>query len=241
MRQTLILVPILALAGCNILTASSDSEWRDAKPIAAGDNVIAAFQEMEVAGSDDVKFVTGEGFHIQATGDAETLKKLRYRIENGKLAIGRLESNWSWNSSDKGAQITVTAPLLSAISLVGSADITADQLQGDSVKVELAGSGNISIKDVVAKSIKSEVAGSGNVELSGKVGAGDYEIAGSGDINAKNMAHTDAKIAIAGSGDVVLTATGNVDADITGSGTVNVTGGAKCKSSTTGSGTLNCT
>ncbi len=240
MRNIVILVPLMALAGCNVMAAGGDSEWRNAKAITASDSVIAAFQEMEVAGPDDVNFVTGEGFHIQATGDAETVKKLRYRIENGKLLIGRAESNWSWDSSDNGAKITVTAPSLSSLGLAGSGDISADQLQGDAVKVELAGSGNIIIKDVVAKSIKSEIAGSGNVELSGKVAIGDYEIAGSGDINAKNMAHTDAKVSIAGSGDVILTATGNVDAEIAGSGTVNVTGGAKCKSSTTGSGTLNC-
>jgi Putative auto-transporter adhesin, head GIN domain len=244
MRKILILAPILSpilvLAGCNVIASSNDSEWRNAKNIAADDTVIASFQSMEVAGPDDVRFVIGDGFHIRATGDAETLKKLRYRIEDGILMIGRDKSGWKWNSSDNGAQITVTAPSLSAISLAGSGDISAERLQADAVKVELAGSGNVTVKDVVAKTVKSEIAGSGDVELSGKVVSAEYEIAGSGNINAKNMAHADAKVAIVGSGDVTLTATGNVEANIAGSGSVNVTGGAKCKSSTTGSGEMNC-
>jgi hypothetical protein len=239
MRQILLLAPVLALAGCSLIAAEGN-EWKDAKAIAAGDNVIAAFQKLEVAGSDDVTFVTGEGFHIQATGDADTLKKLRYRVENGVLMIGREGENWQWNSSDKGAKITVTAPLLSSVSLAGSGDLTADQLQGDDVKIELAGSGNVTIKAVTAKTISGEIAGSGNVDLAGKVASGDYEIAGSGDINAKNLAHSDAKVSIAGSGDIALTATGTVNADIAGSGSVDVMGGAKCTSSTTGSGKLNC-
>jgi Putative auto-transporter adhesin, head GIN domain len=240
MRKTLILLPMLALAGCNVLAESSNKEWSNAKAIPANDTVIAAFQSLEAAGPDNVKFVTGEGYRISATGDAKILEKLRYRLENGVLMVGRKGSSWQMGSSDSAATITITAPSINGLSLAGSGDINADNLQGDAVKLELAGSGNINVAAVTAKRIKSELAGSGDIVLAGKVENGEYEIAGSGTINAIKLAHADAKVSIAGSGDVSLTATGNVAADIVGSGDVNVTGGAKCTVSKTGSGSLNC-
>jgi Putative auto-transporter adhesin, head GIN domain len=240
MHKALFLLPMLALAGCNILADSSNNGWNNATAIPTSDTITAAFQSIEAAGPDNVKFVTGDGYHISATGDAKTLEKLRYRIENGVLTVGRKGSSWQMGKSDPAATITVTAPSINGLSLAGSGDVSADNLQGEAVKLELAGSGNITVNTVTAKRIKSELAGSGDIVLAGKVESGDHEIAGSGNINASKLAHTDAKVSIAGSGNVDLTATGKVAADIVGSGDVNVVGGAKCTVSKTGSGTLNC-
>ncbi len=240
MRKIFMLLPLLALTGCNVLAESSDSQWDNASVISNSETVIAAFQSLEALGPDTVKFVTGEGYHITATGDPTVLEKLRYKIENGVLMVGRKGSSWQMGVSDKAATITITAPSVNGLSLAGSGDITADNLQGDAVKIELAGSGNITVNTVTAKRIKSELAGSGDIVLAGKVDSGEHEIAGSGDLNASKLAHMNAKISIAGSGNADVNATGTVTSEIIGSGDINVTGGAKCTGSETGTGSLNC-
>lgn len=239
MRRFLIAPAILALAGCSLMAETND-EWANGKPIAAGNTVIAAFKALEAAGPDNIKFVTGEGYSISATGDPDTLKKLRYRIENNVLMIGRKGSFWNMGGSNEAAMITVTSPAINGISLAGSGDITADNLTGDNVEIELAGSGDIIVAAVTARKIESALAGSGDITLSGKVESGEYDVAGSGSIEASKLAHADAKVSIAGSGNVNLTASGKVEADIVGSGDVNVTGGAKCTVSKIGSGDANC-
>jgi hypothetical protein len=240
MRKLFLVLPALALAGCDMFAAVSNNKWDNATPIAAGGNAVAAFQSLQATGPDTVNFVTGDGYSITATGDPETLKKLRYRLEKGQLQIGREGRGWLKGGDDKAATITITAPSLSALSLTGSGDVTADNLRGDTVKVELVGSGDIRINTVTASSIKSELAGSGDILLAGKVGSGRHEIAGSGNLDATKLAHSDANVSIVGSGSADLTASGSVKADIVGSGDVTVTGGAKCTVSKLGSGSLNC-
>jgi hypothetical protein len=240
MRNLFVAIPALALAGCNIMATASDKEWNDATPITTGNNVVAAFQSLQAAGPDTVNFVTGDGYSIAVSGDPETLKKLRYRLKNGQLMIGREGQKWQMGGTEKVATVTITAPSLSALSLSGSGDVTADNLRGDAVKVELVGSGDIAINAVTANSIKTELAGSGDIVLAGKVASGRHEIAGSGNLNATKLAHSDANVSIVGSGSANLTASGRVKADIVGSGDVTVSGGAKCTVSKVGSGDLNC-
>jgi hypothetical protein len=241
MRKLAITVSMLAfgLAGCNMM-AATNSQWKDAKPIAAGSNELTAFKSLEASGPDTVNFITGDGFSITATGDANEIKKLRYRLVDGVLKIGRVGSNWSMSTSDKIVTLTVKAPLLTDLSLSGSGDVTADNMQGDEVKVDLAGSGNITVNAITARNIASDLAGSGDIILAGKVTSGEHNIAGSGNLNATKLTHSKAEVSIAGSGDANLTATGTVEGSIAGSGNVNVAGGAKCTVSKVGSGEITC-
>jgi hypothetical protein len=244
-----ILVPlaVLALTGCgySVLDAAEDISEGGGDGFAGGKTIsttaatTASFTKVEAIGPDNIVFVTGDAFSIKAEGDAETIKKLRYKIEDGAIVIGREKGKW-WGKGSEGVTITVTAPALTAASLAGSGDFTADRMGGDKIVVEIAGSGNLTVADVTGKTVESSIAGSGNVKLAGKVESAEYEIAGSGSIDATKLASANAEASIAGSGDISLTASGMVDADIAGSGNVNVTGGAKCKSSSMGSGKVNC-
>jgi Putative auto-transporter adhesin, head GIN domain len=237
-----LLMPIAAmsLSACTFSANAEDKRLTsDGKAISTSAATTGAFTKIEGIGPDNIVFVTGDAFSIKAEGDSNTLKSLRYALDNGTIIIGREKGKW-WGNDTKSATITVTAPSLAAASLVGSGNFTADAMTGDKVSVELAGSGDIDVAAVTAKSMSSEIAGSGGIRLAGKVDRADYDIAGSGSIEAAKLASTTAKISIAGSGDVVLTASGTVDADIAGSGDVTVSGGAKCTSSVTGSGKLNC-
>ena len=248
MKPPVILLSLAALSlsacGYSVFDAAEDmqggdSGFADGKGITASSQTTAAFTKLEALGPDNIVFVTGDSFSIKAQGDAEAIAKLRYKVKDGTIMIGRERGKY-WGRDNKGVTITVTAPALVEASLAGSGDFNADKMTGEKVVLEIAGSGNLSVADVTGKSLESSVAGSGDVVLAGKVDRAEYSVAGSGNIDAVKLASTEVEVSIAGSGDVKLTASGKVDASIAGSGNVTVAGGAKCTSSTMGSGTISC-
>jgi hypothetical protein len=184
-------------------------------------------------------FVTGDAFTIKAEGNAKAVAALRYKMDDKAIVIGRDKGSW-FGDAGKGVTVTITAPALSAASLAGSGDFTADRMTGDIVKVKVAGSGSLNVANVEAKELETKIAGSGNAVVSGKVDLADFSVAGSGSVNAQKLNATDADVSIAGSGDVRLTATGKVKAKVAGSGDINVNGGATCESKSIGSGSINC-
>lgn len=242
MKTPLILLPLaaLSLSACSFnVNAEDERITSDGKPISTAAATTGAFTKIEAVGPDNIIFVTGDAFSIKAEGDADAIAKLRYAMDNGTIIIGREKGKW-WGKNSQSVTITVTAPTLSAASLAGTGDFTADRMTGDKVSVELAGSGNAKLGDVTAKSFKSDLAGTGDIMVAGKVESAEYSVAGTGDVDASKLASVDAEVSIAGTGDVRLSATGTVDASIAGTGDINVTGGAKCKSSSIGSGKINC-
>jgi Putative auto-transporter adhesin, head GIN domain len=247
MKKSLLLVSLAALSlsacGYSVVDAVKDIQggedsFSGGKAITSTAATTAAFTKVDASGPDNINFVTGDGFSIKAEGDADAIKKLRFKVEDGTIMIGR-EKGKLWGN-DKGATITITAPTLAEASLAGSGDFKADKMAGEKVVLEIAGSGNLSVADIISKKLESNIAGSGDVVLAGKVDLAEYSVAGSGSIDATKLAATDADVSIAGSGNVSLTASGKVDADVAGSGDVNVSGGASCKSSTMGSGNITC-
>lgn len=242
MKSPLIFLPFAALAvsACSLSVDAEDERLTsDGKTVSTTAATTGSFTKIEAVGPDNIIFVTGDAFSIKAEGDAGAIAKLRYAMDNGTIIIGREKGKW-WGKDSQSVTVTITAPTLTAASLVGSGDFTADRMAGDSVSVELAGSGDANIRDVTGKSFKSELAGTGNVSVAGKVERAEFSVAGTGDIDATKLASVDAEVSIAGTGDVRLSATGTVDASIAGTGDINVTGGAKCKTSSIGSGKINC-
>jgi Putative auto-transporter adhesin, head GIN domain len=242
MKSPLIFLPfaVLAVSACSLNVDAEDERLTsDGKTVSATAATTGSFTKIEAVGPDNIIFVTGDTFSIKAEGDADAVAKLRYAMDNGTIIIGREKGKW-WGKDSQSVTVTITAPTLTAASLVGSGDFTADRMTGNSVSVELAGSGDANIRDVTGKSFKSELAGTGNVSVAGKVERAEFSVAGTGDIDATKLASVDAEVSIAGTGDVRLNATGTVDASIAGTGDINVTGGAKCKTSSIGSGKINC-
>ncbi len=245
MKKSLIFISFaaMALSACDgavgdVIEAVADGggDLDNGTAIGTSPATVESFTRLAAMGPDNVIFKTGDSFTITASGDAAALEALRYVIKDGRLVVGRKDKGW------KGAPatITITAPSISALTLAGSGDLTADKVNGDDVKLSLAGSGNLKVADVTAKTLKGSIAGSGNFDIAGKATSADYSVAGSGKLQAGKLATTDAEISVAGSGDVDANATGAVKAKIAGSGNINVTGGAKCTSSSAGSGKVNC-
>ena len=249
MRKTISLLPllILALSGCGEsvsevvedIKSVESGGFADGKTISTTAATTASFDAVKALGPDNIVFVTGDTFSIMAQGNAKAIATLRYKIDGNAIVIGRDKGNW-FGEEGKGVTVTITAPVLTAASLAGSGDFTADRMKGDDVEVKIAGSGSLNVANVEAKKLQTKIAGSGDAVISGKVERADFSVAGSGSISAEKLTTTDAEVSIAGSGDIRLNASGKVEAKVAGSGDVNVTGGASCESKSIGSGSINC-
>ena len=249
MRKIILFLPLAALAlpacGYSVSDAidevksSNASGFEDGKTISSTATTTEAFTMVKALGPDNIIFVTGDAFTIKAAGNAKAIGTLRYILDNGAIKIGRIKGNW-FGDEGKAVTITITAPKLTAASLAGSGDFTADKMEGDAVEVKIAGSGSLKVAQVVAKTLETKIAGSGDAIIAGTAENVNFSVLGSGSINGQKLTATNAEVSIAGSGDVSINATGKVEAKVAGSGDINVTGGATCASKSMGSGDINC-
>lgn len=248
-KPAVVLVVGVALTGAYNMSGATefsfDSDGEEAREEGSSSEGWASswsgepFDRITLAGPDDLTFVT-EGEHaVSATGDAEALKALQYKVRDGELRIRRKPSNWSFG--DKGeATIAINAPVLRSLMIAGSGSAKVDRMEGDEVKLTIAGSGDADIARLTAQSLKGSIAGSGSMKLAGSADTSKISIAGSGSVLGERFASDTVDISIAGSGDVTMASNGSVDASLMGSGDVTIKGNAKCKSSTMGSGSISC-
>lgn len=247
MKKIVFLIPLLALAACEgsianavgEATVGSSSSFSDGTPIGSSDSDPGKFEGLTLAGPDNVIFTTSDSFSIRAEGDSDAVGRLRYKITNGQIKIGRENRGSSWGDSGK-ATVYVSAPLLKSAKLAGSGDLDIDAMTTEATKLSIAGSGDIKVAKLETASLSSKIAGSGNLNLAGSADSLDVSIAGSGDISGKDLTADTAKISIAGSGNVEFSSDGSVNAKVMGSGDVRVHGDAKCKSKAMGSGDITC-
>lgn len=110
-------------------------------------------------------------------------------------------------------------------SVAGSGNIQSNRIKCTSVKSSISGSGDTKLQNLQAsESVKSSIAGSGTFVLSGKTQAADYSIAGSGDVLAEGLQAARVNTSIAGSGDIKCHATDFLKVRNSGSGSVGYKG-----------------
>ena len=133
---------VLAAAGALSFAAaaypgSSHNALDDGRPIPAAWSSTGNFDKVSAAGPDTVRFTTGDRWQVRAEGDARTLDRLRFLVEDGQLVVGRR------SSEDKtklpAATIYVTAPSIQAATLAGSGAFAVDRLSGEQVSATVAG------------------------------------------------------------------------------------------------------
>lgn len=108
--------------------------------------------------------------------------------------------------------------------LVGSGDLTGQQLIADSMDVDVLGSGDVRLGKIETGSLRASIKGSGSVAAEGRAREVKGRIMGSGDIHFKDLQSHTAELEIMGSGDISAYASESVKADAKGSGEIVVYG-----------------
>lgn len=213
MRRTTV---ALILTGASLLLASCNSILgeRGSGNVTTETRDVSGFTEIVLLGSGDVTLdVTGsESLTIEA--EDNLLPLLSSDVEGGRLELGATRSI----SPTRPIRYTITAAQLDGVTISGSGNVVARDVEAGSFGVEINGSGSVTV-DGTAGTLSVEISGSGEYQGEGFVAAtGSIEISGSG--NAVMNVTDDLDIEISGSGDVVYLGDPNVSQDISGSGDV---------------------
>ncbi|MEE4153288.1 MAG: head GIN domain-containing protein [Erythrobacter sp.] len=232
---------IMAFAGAALLSACAFVDFdaggmTGGVPLAELDMSGSAPTSIALAGPDTVILTEGETLDITVEGDQAAIEKVRFKLEDDELKIGRENGK---ADSDAKATIRVTMPPPGEIAVAGSGSITAPAMARQA-ELDIAGSGSIEVASLDAERLEVNIGGSGTATAAGKASRLEVSVAGSGDVRLAGLSAERVEVSIAGSGDVELASDGTVEASIAGSGDVTVTGNAKCTLSSVGSGKLHC-
>ena len=239
MRTTGLTFALGTAASLLLAACSFSSNGFDGVPLSELDRSGDAPTSVALYGPDTMIVTRGPAFDVSVEGDSETTGLLRFRVEDGTIAVGRESGDWKDTMTSSAATIRVTLPALSGIEIAGSGRVEADGLQG-SAAIDIAGSGDVTVDTVSADDLEIDIAGSGGVSGSGTADNLAISIAGSGDIAMEGLKADSGSVDIAGSGDAVFGSDGEVEISIAGSGDVRVVGNARCSVSTAGSGKATC-
>lgn len=241
MRSLILLLSTAALAACNM---SADAEERPGSGQTTQRSFdVGAFENVALAGSQDVIVTVGGPASVRAQGDPDIIDRLDIRVEGGTLKIGtKKNSNWTvgFMRNRKPVTIYVTTPRLASAVVAGSGDMKVDKVEGDRFEGAVAGSGDLQIAAIRVNQAEFSVAGSGDVMAAGTAERLTAKLAGSGDIELAGLAARHAELSVAGSGDLRARASDTASVSLVGSGDVSVAGAAKCTISKRGSGDVRC-
>lgn len=240
MRFAAVALASAALAGCG-LGDDAPPVPADAGPVENRSFSATGFNNVTAATSDRIIIRRGDNFAISARGRRALLDRLAIRTDGSTLEIRR-EGNFSATEQQRlgSAVITVTLPRLTGVTLAGSGEVTADQLDGGTAALVLAGSGDMTIANAITDKLSITLAGSGDVTVTGRADRAEVTVAGSGSVAGTTFGARDAEVTVAGSGDVTLTVRNRAEVSVFGSGDVTIVGGATCQTNSRGSGNVSC-
>ncbi len=198
-----------------LITSASIAQKRETRDV-------SVFTKISFRSSGKVYVKQGAPQKVEIEGSAETLEKIKTKVEDGKLSIGPEEkwNSWSWGDDDK-VTVYITVATIDGLSVSGSGDMIVEtKITGNNLKLNVSGSGSLQAEMDVAD-VDADVSGSGDMNLKGKCKNFTSDISGSGSVKLNASIAGKADFDISGSGEVEATGSSqSVKAEITGSGKV---------------------
>jgi hypothetical protein len=232
---------VLSIVAIVLLTSCAQSQWfnrikGDGNLISKTRNV-GEYDKISVAGSFDVKLVSGKEGKLDIKIEENLLEYLITEVDNGKLRI-----KWKKGiniSTRKGILITVPFRNIDAVTLTGSGDIfTTDTIKSDDFYTSVSGSGDVKLV-IDADKITSKITGSGDITISGTTDYLSTRVTGSGDFHGFSLKAKETEAKVTGSGDITVTTTEKISARVTGSGDIDYKGNPEFQDTkVTGSGDI---
>lgn len=235
-----ILLAVLFVSGCGmqIVTGSGNVKTESRN--------VRSFSGITLAGIGDVYVTQGENSSVRIEAEDNLIPYFDTSVSGSTLNIG-IKNQYLGVilQPTKPVKFYVTTPKITSLTLFGSGNIFAGDIQAGDIDISVLGSGNITTDNLAAVNVAAKLAGSGNIAL-GKVSATEVtaNIAGSGNIKLATISAdkvsattsgsgsisisgkvTDQQIAILGSGDYLASGLKSETANVrvTGSGNSEIT------------------
>ena len=177
---------------------------------------VAAFNRVELAGSNNVVIRVGEKQSVVVRADDNLLHRVTTEVQSGKLVIASTPGSLTTKSP---MSVEVNVPTLNALTLTGSGNIVVNGIEVESLELTLPGSGTLT--------------GSGTATRL------DVTVGGSGTVQFTRLVAEDVRAVVSGSGSIFITATKTLDASVPGSGAIIYSGNPQdVTKSVTGTGAI---
>jgi Putative auto-transporter adhesin, head GIN domain len=195
------------------------------------------FQAIQLSGSLDLELRQGSPAAVVVHGDANLLPLIETAVDADKVLQLRWQRGVSVRTQLR-AWVQVTAPQLHALGSSGSGRIQIDTMKGPRLALSIHGSSDLRAKNLNVDELSLSIAGSGDASLAGRSSRLTVDVSGSGNVDAGELESNDATVGIAGSGDVTVHADRKLTASIAGSGDVRYSGNAAVQRAVAGSGSV---
>lgn len=231
-RLTLIILIALLSMACSIqvlrTSGKQTSEQRPVKDVT----------RVSLEGSGELTILQDGSESLLVEADESLLQYVETEVRNGTLHL-RLNSPGSSSIFQRErVRYTLHVNSLEGVTIEGSGNVNADNLDSDQLALVVDGSGNMQFKSLRAGELQVEINGSGNVEVQGEANDQTVAISGSGRVKAGDLRCQSVQVVISGSGNATVWATGNLNVDISGSGSARYYGTPQVNISSSGSGSV---
>ncbi|WP_340112218.1 head GIN domain-containing protein [Maribellus mangrovi] len=203
------------------------------------DRDVSTFSEISLRVSGKVYLEQGEPQSVRVVAKESTLEDLITEVRGSELIIRFPNKTIFQRNFNPGKiEIYITVPEVDALSISGSGDIMANELESRILNLAVSGSGNIEIDELDSKKVKGTISGSGNIKLDDGGVAEEITVAisGSGNFDAEGFEADAVNVTTSGSGNCKVSSNGSIKARIAGSGSIYYKGNASIDASVAGSG-----
>lgn len=207
-----LLLVLVAVTGCDRVIADFGSGERGSGTVITESREVSGFDEIALLGSGVVVVDVDGTESLVIEAEDNIMPLLTTEVKSGTLELGAD----SPISPTKEIRYTISAAALEGVTISGSGNITATNVESPEFAAVIAGSGHI------------EPVGSADVLTVSISGSGEYAGAG---LEARTGVVT-----VSGSGDAAVYVTDVLDVTISGSGSVEYLGNPALKTSISGSG-----
>ena len=194
-----ILTVALLVSGCQFQVVTGSGK------IATETRQVGDFSSITLAGSGDVYVTQAEEVSVRIEAEDNLICYFETVVHGDTLTISiKPEYETISLNPTKPVKFYVTTPEIDGLTLAGSGDIIAGDIEADSFNLSLLGSGDITAEDLtISGNVDINLAGSGDIKL-GKLSASEVtsSIAGSGNITVQTLAADQLSSTTAGSGNV---------------------------------------
>jgi hypothetical protein len=196
-----ILLAALLLTGCGFQMVTGSGKITTENRNASG------FSSISLAGIGNVYLTQGEPESVRIEAEDNLIPYFDTSVQGTTLKVGVKDQYMGISlRPTQPVKFYVTVARLEAVTLAGSGDIFAGDLQTNTFKISLLGSGDISTDSLTASYLDVTLSGSGNIRL-GTVSASEdvtANIAGSGDIKVNALTAKKVSSKTAGSGNITI-------------------------------------
>jgi hypothetical protein len=235
--KTLILavfMALLALTGC--IPGVFTQTVYGSGTVVSENRPVSGFSQVSLDGQGDVTVSIGEQESLVIEAEDNLMQYLHPKVTGSELTLNTTQSINLHPT--KPIKYLVVVKSLDSLTINGSGNITASQVQAGTFSMKIQGSGTIQMGKLSATQINAQIPGSGTIKVDGQGDSQMVSITGSGNYQAQDLKTQSANVTIAGSGSASIWAMDNLMATISGSGSISYYGTPQVTKSITGSGSI---